>query len=426
MLNKLLAFIRRYELIAAGDRVICAVSGGADSVAMLFALYLLREKLQITLEAAHFNHCLRAEESDRDEAFVRQLCDRYDILLHLGRGQVSSGEKGLEAAARDARYGFFATLPGKIATAHTADDNAETVLMHMVRGTGLKGLGGISPVRGNVIRPMLTVTRQQVLAFLQEYALSYVTDSTNTSDDFLRNRLRHRVMPVLTEENPRLAQNLSEMALQLRQDEEVLQALAGEGQLPSVTVLREMERPLRLRKLASFLESSGVKEPEMSHILQAETLVFSPKPSAKASFPGGVVLCRKYDRVQVWDGKQQIEPCCLECPGQIIMEHLDLMISSAPACRAQLQTHCFTVQPVGKVIVRSRKPGDRMRLSGGTKSLKEIFIDRKIPADLRAGIPVIADDAGVLGVWGIGANLDRVSSEEGIRIQFIEKRENRS
>ena len=108
------------------------------------------------------------------------------------------------------------------------------------------------------------------------------------------------------------------------------------------------------------------------------------------------------------------------------MEDLNLMISSAPACRAQLQTHCFTVQPVGKVIVRSRKPGDRMRLSGGTKSLKEIFIDRKIPADLRAGIPVIADDAGVLGVWGIGANLDRVSSEEGICIQFIEKRENRS
>ena len=169
MLNKLLTLIRRYEMIQRGDRVICAVSGGADSVALLLAMYLLKDKLGIRLEAAHFNHKLRAEESDRDETFVRQLCDRYDVPLHVGMEAVKPGKKGLEAAARDARYRFFATLDGKIATAHTADDNAETVLMHMVRGTGLKGLGAISPVRENLIRPMLLVTREQVLEFLEEY-----------------------------------------------------------------------------------------------------------------------------------------------------------------------------------------------------------------------------------------------------------------
>ena len=137
MLNKLLSFVREQEMLAAGDTVICAVSGGADSVALLFALYLLKDKLDISLEAAHFNHNLRGEESYRDEAFVRQLCDRYDVPLHVGSGIVAAGEKGLEAAARDARYGFLRTLPGKIATAHTADDNAETVLMHLIRGTGL-------------------------------------------------------------------------------------------------------------------------------------------------------------------------------------------------------------------------------------------------------------------------------------------------
>ena len=145
MLNKLLTFIRRYDLIASGDTVICAVSGGADSVAMLFGFYLLKDKLGISLSAAHFNHHLRGEESDRDEAFVAELCDRYDIPLHIGSGQIVAGKKGLEAAARDARYGYFRTLSGKIATAHTADDNAETVLMHLIRGTGLKGLGGITP-----------------------------------------------------------------------------------------------------------------------------------------------------------------------------------------------------------------------------------------------------------------------------------------
>ena len=169
MLNKLTDFIRQQNLISAGDTVVCAISGGADSVALLFALYLLKDKLEIQLEAAHFNHHLRGEESDRDEAFVRAFCDRYDIQLHLGCGHVQPGKKGLEAAARDARYAFLKRLPGKIATAHTADDNAETVLMHLIRGTGLKGLGGIFPVNGNIIRPMLTVTRSEVEAFLEEW-----------------------------------------------------------------------------------------------------------------------------------------------------------------------------------------------------------------------------------------------------------------
>ena len=124
MLNKMLSFLRRENMVRPGDTVICAVSGGADSVALLFAFYLLKDKLGVQLEAAHFNHHLRGEESDRDEAFVRQLCDRYDILLHVGAGTVVAGKKGLEAAARDARYAFLRSLPGKIATAHTADDNA--------------------------------------------------------------------------------------------------------------------------------------------------------------------------------------------------------------------------------------------------------------------------------------------------------------
>ena len=167
MLNELLSAVRQYDLLQPGDRVFCAVSGGADSVALLWGLYLLKEKLQLDLSAAHYNHGLRGAESDRDEAFVRAFCDQFDIPLAVGKGQVVPGPKGLEAAARDARYAFLESLPGKIATAHTADDNAETVLMHLIRGTGLKGLGGIAPIRGRLIRPMLNVTRQQVMAFLQ-------------------------------------------------------------------------------------------------------------------------------------------------------------------------------------------------------------------------------------------------------------------
>ena len=314
MLNKLLCFLRQHQMVQPEDTVICAVSGGADSMALLFAMYLMREKLHIRLEAAHFNHGLRGPESDRDEAFVRQFCDRYEIPLHCERGAVEPGPKGLEAAAREARYRFLESLSGKIATAHTADDNAETVLMHLVRGTGLKGLGGITPVRGKVIRPMLTVTRREVLAFLEEYHVTYVTDSTNEEDDFLRNRLRHRVMPLLQQENPRLSENISAMALQLRQDEQALQILAGE-ELPPVSQLRQLPDALQSRRIAAFLVRSGVKEPERSHIDQARSLVYSDNPSARAQFPGGVRICRDYDRLRLWQEAEVWQPVALPVPG---------------------------------------------------------------------------------------------------------------
>ncbi len=212
MLNKLKAFMGNYS----GEKVVCAVSGGADSMALLWGLYLLKDTLSLDLSAAHFNHRLRGEESDRDEAFVREFCGSYGIPFVAENAQVTAGKKGLEAAARDARYAFLMTLPGKIATAHTADDNAETILMHLVRGTGLKGLGGIAPVNGNLIRPMLNITRDEVLSFLKSYHIPYVEDSSNAGDAFLRNRLRHHVMPLLKQENPSLTMNLSAMALRLR------------------------------------------------------------------------------------------------------------------------------------------------------------------------------------------------------------------
>ena len=297
MLNKLRAFLKEQALLSPGDKLIAAVSGGADSVAMLFALYLLRDELGITLEAAHFNHHLRGAESDRDEAFVTDFCGRYCIPLHLGSGRIVSGKKGLEAAARDARYAFLRSLPGKVATAHTADDNAETVLMRLIRGTGLKGLGAIAPVSGNVIRPMLTVTRDDVEAFLEEYALPHVEDSSNAEDDFLRNRIRHGILPLMRAENPRIGENLSAMALLLRQDEACLQAMIPEEQMPDVSRLKAMEPALRRRTLERFLKAQGVREPEQIHILQTEQLLYHWSPSASMQFPGGVTIGRQYDRL---------------------------------------------------------------------------------------------------------------------------------
>lgn len=404
MLNKLLAFLREQEMLVPGDRVICAVSGGADSMALLWGMYLLKDQLGITLSAAHFNHCLRGAESDRDSRFVEEFCKGYGISCVIGEGSVVPGEKGLEAAAREARYAFLNTLPGKIATAHTADDNAETLLMHLVRGTGLKGLGGISPVRGKLIRPMLSVTRQEVEQFLSEYSIPYVQDSSNDTDAFLRNRIRHWVMPLLKKENPSLAENLSATALRLRQDE---QALDRQAELTcDVAALRKMEPAVRNRVLAKLLKAWGVREPEAEHIALLQSLVDAEKPSAAANFPGGIVIAREYGCLVKRETVPPLMPCVLNNPGVTPIPELGIRVICTP-CEDQKDGFC--VRTEGRLILRQRQPGDEMRLPGGTKDLKKLFIDKKIPASQRCRVPVLADDSGVVGVIGIGPNRDRLN-----------------
>ena len=402
MLSKLRSFVREQDLIHPGDSIVCAVSGGADSMALLWAMYLLKEEWDLDLSAAHFNHQLRGAESDRDEAFVRDFCEGYGIPLHVGSGTVIPGKKGLEAAARDARYAFLDTLPGKIATAHTADDNAETLLMHLVRGTGLKGLGGIAPQRGNLIRPMLSITRTDVEDFLEEYAVSHIEDSSNGTDEFLRNRIRRHVMPLLKEENPKLAENLSATALRLRQDEAAL-AAASELDTPDIGKLRAMAPAVRTRALERFLKEKGVKEPEAAHIRLLESLVFSGNPSARGNFPGSITIGRVYDTLDVisQDSLPELPFFCSEA---------EELVNTADV---------FTVVPVGEIYTRPRQTGDTIRLSGGTKSIKKLFIDRKIPAAQRDRIPILCDEAGIIGIPGIGVNLDRAAKAlPATKIQF--------
>lgn len=412
MLNKLKAFMGAYR----GEAVVCAVSGGADSMALLWGMYLLKDQLDISLSSAHFNHRLRGEESDRDEAFVRKFCADYGIGLTVGSEKVVAGAKGLEAAAREARYTFLKGLPGKIATAHTADDNAETVLMHLVRGTGLKGLGGIAPVNGNLIRPMLEITRQEVLEFLTEYSIPYMEDSSNSGDDFLRNRLRHHVMPLLKAENPSLSMNLSKMAMRLRLDEQALNAVSNGEMTNSVAELRALAPAIRSRVLAQMLLDAGVKEPEAAHIQTMEQLVFADNPSARACFPGGVTIARNYDSLQPLSEEIRLQTQELSCPGSCSLQGVQILC--APNDSNERTTTSFSVTPKGKIVVRARQTGDVIRLSGGTKSLKKLFIDQKIPASQRSSVAVIADDAGVLGVVGFGGNLDRISCEGTVRIQI--------
>jgi tRNA(Ile)-lysidine synthase len=292
--------------------------------------------------------------------------------------------------------------------------------MHLVRGTGLKGLGGIMPVSGNLIRPMLAVTRDQVIAFLEEYSVGFVEDSSNAADDFLRNRLRHHVIPLLKAENPRITQNLSETAQSLRQDSELLEGLAADT-IEDVAALRKMEDAKRVRVLGAYLEKCGVKEPSRKHILLLQELVFSENPSAKGHFPGGVVIAREYGRLVKLE-KADALPCLeLTCPGQWELPAAGLRVICRPADKILNTPNAFTLWPAGKFVLRSRQAGDTLATAGGTKRLKERFIDRKIPAARRSLVPVVADEQGVLGVYGFGADIRRACPDkQGITVIFEE------
>jgi tRNA(Ile)-lysidine synthase len=225
--------IEKYDMFScSGDyqspvNIIVALSGGADSVCLI---HVLRD-LNVAIEACHINHMLRGEASERDEEFVRELCSRLGVRLHVRRIDVKSLQKkhqSIEECAREVRYSYFFEI-GKdslIATAHTANDNAETILLNMTRGTGLKGLCGIPPKRGNIIRPLIETTRAEIIAYLKEKNVGYVTDETNYSDEFTRNNLRLNIIPLLEKINPSFTESITRMSRILREDDEFMSKIA--------------------------------------------------------------------------------------------------------------------------------------------------------------------------------------------------------
>ena len=209
------------------------------------------------------------------------------------------------------------------------------------------------------------------------------------------------------------------MALRLRQDEAALDRIAEEQNSLTVETLRTMDQAVRSRVLEKFLKKSGVREPEAEHIALAEALTFSEKPSAAADFPGGVTIGREYGRLTVIDRTEPLDPVELACPGVTEVPQIGLRVYCDAVQEPRNSRETFSVVPVGNIILRSRRTGDAMRFPGGTKSLKKWFIDEKIPASQRLRVPVIADDIGVLGVYGGGANLDRMTGEGiPVRIRF--------
>ena len=204
--------IEKYKLLQNGDKVIVALSGGADSVTLLDMLNSVKEIYNLTIYASHINHGLRGEEADRDENFCKILCKIYNTELFVKKADIKILAKeqkiSEELCGRNVRYSYFEelsqNLSAKIATAHTASDNIETLLFNITRGSSVTGAGAITPKRGNIIRPLIMLTREDIEQYCEQNNLEYVTDSTNLTDDYTRNKIRHQVIPVLKQINPQL------------------------------------------------------------------------------------------------------------------------------------------------------------------------------------------------------------------------------
>lgn len=292
-LEKVLSAAADHGMAEKGDAVVAALSGGADSVSLLYALKELSGELGITVSACHVNHHLRGEESDSDMRFCEKLCERLDIPIVVREVDVKSLQQkheSLEECARRVRYDFFAEVSqGKrLATAHTANDSAETVLLNLMRGTGLKGLCGIPPVRGNIIRPLIYCTRDEVEEYCRSRGLSWVTDRTNLSTDYTRNKIRHIILPEMLKINGSLYSTVTRMEKSLREDSDFLEGMAvralEEARQPggwSASALAALPKPVQSRAIRLIftkgeIEPSALRINTAAEILAAGSGKFNP------------------------------------------------------------------------------------------------------------------------------------------------------
>jgi len=382
--------------------VTCAVSGGADSVALLHMLHTKRKELNLTLYAAHYNHGLRAN-ADADEAFVRSLCEQWNIPLTVGRGDVRAAARGMsiEEAARTLRYEFLLARKGLIATAHNADDQVETVLLNLIRGTGLRGLCGMQEKADRIVRPILTLTRQQIEQYLAEHDLPHREDETNHEDDALRNRLRHHVIPLLQKENPSLSRTVGRMTALLQADEEFLQdqtlwLLEGAAKNGGYDCEILRTSPLCHRAVRQILNT--LEKPTMAHVDAVCDLMKDLRGTKQVKLPGLTVV-RQYSRI--YFGKEEETP-----PPPIT-------VSAEEGGDARWGNWNIIWAPgLGELTIRQRQSGDVIRLPGGSKTVKKLLIDRKIPAFKRHMLPVVVRDGEIIAVADLVCRIRGLHIEE--------------
>ena len=452
--QKALCALRQYSLFSQGDRIAVGVSGGADSVALLRFLAALRPQFGWDLVVCHIHHGLRGAEADRDECFVRALAEQLGLPCAVSRIDAAAlalrDHISVEEAGRTARYVFFAQTAGeggRIATAHTLDDSIETVLMNLVRGTGLRGLCGIPRTRGNIVRPLLDCTRAEVEDYLGALGQPYCTDSTNLTDDYTRNRIRHDILPRLCALNPNFPGAMARMLPRLAAQQALTDCLAAQSaqQLHAACGglsrqgLSALPEPVCDRLLLRLLEQnrlpvSAAAVERMTEILRtggkldlaARSWFFVAQGDLAAVIytpPGGI------PPVPVPLPQEETPVILPFSPQKSLKLTLcnKIVANTSEKFNISLLKYAIDCDKIrGYSFMRTRRPGDTFIVGKKQLSLGEAWAAAGIPALLRPALMVLADEQGVLWAEGIGSSSRAAVTENTKQYVIIECQEEKT
>lgn len=452
--QKALCALRQYSLFSQGDRIAVGVSGGADSVALLRFLAALRPQFGWDLVVCHIHHGLRGAEADRDECFVRALAEQLGLPCAVSRIDAAAlalrDHISVEEAGRTARYAFFAQTAGeggRIATAHTLDDSIETVLMNLVRGTGLRGLCGIPRIRGNIVRPLLDCTRAEVEDYLGALGQPYCTDSTNLTDDYTRNRIRHDILPRLCALNPNFPGAMARMLPRLAAQQALTDCLAAQSaqQLHAACGglsrqgLSALPEPVCDRLLLRLLEQNRLPVSAAAVARMTETLRTGGKLdlAARSWFfvaqgdlaaviyapPGGI------PPVPVPLPQEETPVILPFSPQKSLKLTLcnKIVANTSEKFNISLLKYAIDCDRIkGYSFMRTRRPGDTFIIGKKQLSLGEAWAAAGIPALLRPALMVLADEQGVLWAEGIGSSSRAAVTENTKQYVIIECQEEKT
>lgn len=422
VLEKFRKTVEEYSMLDTRS-VLVGFSGGGDSAALLHILKGYTDKRGIRLLAVHINHMIRGAEADSDEEFCRLFCESFGIEFCSVREDIpkraKSEKKGLEECARDFRYGVFEEICrkegiSKIATAHNADDNLETVLFNLARGCGVSGIGGIQPVRDKIIRPLIEVTKDQILDYCEKMGVPFIYDSTNGDTDYTRNYIRHNILPHMKHLNPRVSEGVVTTSKAARDSVEAISRSIEMG----VWDINTAPEAVRVRMIGEKYAKAGGKEGalEACHYRAVSELMAKKAEGSSVSLP-----CRIRARISkgelVFEDDLREKPKKLEgryplCLGVTVIEELDAAVEIIPKDeKSKISENvykltmkaiiCFdTIDDIVGLYVRPRQNGDRYRLGGMTKSVKKLLWEKRLSAEEKMNYPVVCDSEGIVFLPG--------------------------
>ncbi|MBR2461476.1 MAG: tRNA lysidine(34) synthetase TilS [Clostridia bacterium] len=451
IIRKVKKFIQQNSLIRSGDRVLVALSGGGDSVALLHILHALSRELEFSVLAAHFNHRIRGKEADRDEEFSRALCQRLGISFCSGSADIprlaAESGMGIEECAREQRYGFLFKAAeeygcNRLATAHHATDNVETVLFHTARGSGTNGIGGIAPMRRDgVIRPLLSCSRAEIESYLKDGDLEYVTDSTNSDKSVTRNFIRGDVLPLLRRINPSLESAFERLSSDAREDEEyfVSQAEKIPADAP-LSLLATVPMPILRRYIRARFDSCKQTRAQLEHQHLREICkeIVAGNKRFRISLPGKAAAIADGKHLVFIEDKLEAEPYEVRLTGfgEYSVGNGNIFLSeSEEELSRWLESHREGVTAVygydgsdkgfPELTARSRLPGDRYLRGGIHRAVRKELNSIGYPAYKRDSLPCLCDSDGIFWVPGLlprdmGKNKDKPKSKQLIYIGYTE------